>query len=374
VLAPQAADVAHPAFQPRFAETEYVADEGCLRATRRPRAADERQVWAAHVLAVQEGTPLAIQYETDRARFLGRGRSVRSAVSVLDGRPLSNTVGAVLDPIFSLRCRLRIAPGETASAVFSTAAAESREEILELADALNQASVFERAATLSWTQAQVQLHHLGIDADEAHLFQRLANRIVYSDPTLRPPVSQLARNRRGVSGLWPHGISGDLPIVVARIDGPDGLDVVRQLLRAHEYWRMKLVDADLVIVNEGAISYAQDFQGALEAPLSVTGARPGQPVRAGSRIARGARCGPYPARRSPVRERSAAAAWRPADRAPDSCGKASRTRSAAQDRPGEGIAARALAAGTVRPCTSADPTVARPSRARVVQRPGGLRR
>ncbi len=215
---------------------------------------------------------------------------------------------------------------------------------------------------------------LGIDADEAHLFQRLANRIVYSDPTLRPPVSQLARNRRGVSGLWPHGISGDLPIVVARIDGPDGLDVVRQLLRAHEYWRMKLVDADLVIVNEGAISYAQDFQGALEAPLSVTGARPGQPVRAGSRIARGARCGPYPARRSPVRERSAAAAWRPADRAPDSCGKASRTRSAAQDRPGEGIAARALAAGTVRPCTSADPTVARPSRARVVHRPGGLRR
>ncbi len=270
VLAPQAADVAHPAFQNLFVETEYVADVGCLLATRRPRSSEEPQVWAAHVLAVGEGTPVAIQYETDRARFLGRGRSVRSPVSVVDGRPLSGTVGAVLDPIFSLRCRLRIAPGATASAVFSTAVAASRDEVLELADECNQASIFERAATLAWTQAQVQLHHLGIEADEAHLFQRLANRIVYSDPTLRPPSTQLARNERGASGLWPQGISGDLPIVVVRIDGPDGMDMVRQLLRAHEYWRMKLLDVDLVIVNEGGVSYAQDFQSALEAVVRTS--------------------------------------------------------------------------------------------------------
>ena len=141
--------------------------------------------------------PGVIQYETDRARFLGRGRTVRSPAAVIDGRPLSNSVGPVLDPIFSLRLRIRLAPGATAHAIFSTVVAESREEVLDLADKYRDSAAFERAATLAWTQAQVQLHHLGIEQDEAHLFQRLANRILYSDPSLRPPPGLLAQNERG---------------------------------------------------------------------------------------------------------------------------------------------------------------------------------
>ncbi len=264
VLAPQAADVAHPAFQNLFVQTEFAPEISALLATRRPRSKDERQVWAAHVAAVEEQAGGVIQYETDRARFLGRGRSVRSPVSVIDGRPLSNTVGAVLDPIFSLRCRVSLAPGATAHAIFSYVVAESREDVLDLADKYRESATFERAATLAWTQAQVQLHHLGVEADEAHLFQRLANRILYSDPTLRPSGPLLAQNQRGAPGLWVHGISGDLPIVLVRIDETEDIDIVRQLLRAHEYWRLKLLDVDRVIINEHGVSYTQDVQDALE--------------------------------------------------------------------------------------------------------------
>ena len=260
VLAPQAADVAHPAFQNLFVQTEFVAEVGALLATRRPRSRDEQPMWAAHVAVVEEEAGGVIQYETDRARFLGRGRSVRSPASVIDGRPLSDTVGAVLDPIFSLRCRVRLAPGATAHAIFSTVVAESREEVLDLADKYRDSATFERAATLAWTQAQVQLHHLGIEPDEAHLFQRLANRILYSDRSLRPAAGLLARNEWGAPGLWAHGISGDLPIVIVRIDEAEDLDIVRQLLRAHEYWRLKLLDVDLVILNEHGATYAQDLQ------------------------------------------------------------------------------------------------------------------
>jgi cyclic beta-1,2-glucan synthetase len=263
-LAPQAADSAHPAFQNLFVQTEFVPEIGALLATRRPRSRDEQPVWAAHVAAVEEESGAAIQYETDRGRFLGRGRSVRSPVSVIDGRPLSNTVGAVLDPIFSLRYRLRLAPGASAHAIFSTVVAESREEVLDLADKYREPATFERAATLAWTQAQVQLHHIGIEPDEAHLFQRLANRILYSDPSLRPSQGLLARNELGAPGLWAHGISGDLPIVIVRIDQAEDLDIVRQLLRAHEYWRLKLLDVDLVILNEEGSSYAQHLHDSLE--------------------------------------------------------------------------------------------------------------
>ncbi len=264
-LAPQAADMAHPAFQNLFVQTDFVPDIGALVATRRPQSAAEPSIWAAHVVALEDQPAGVVQYETDRARFLGRGRSVRSPVSVIDGHPLSNTVGSVLDPIFSLRCRVTLAAGATAHAIFSTVVAGSREEVLDLADKYRESATFERAAVLAWTQAQVQLHHLGIQSDEAHLFQRLANRVLYSDPSLRPSESLLARNNRGAPSLWAYGISGDLPIVLVRIDEAEDLGLVRQLLRAHEYWRLKLLDVDLVILNEHGATYAQNLHDSLEA-------------------------------------------------------------------------------------------------------------
>ncbi|HEY1167524.1 MAG TPA: glucoamylase family protein [Candidatus Limnocylindrales bacterium] len=289
-LAAQAADVAQPAFQNLFVQTEFVPDIGALLATRRPRSRDEQPIWAAHVAAVEQETGGVLQYETDRARFLGRGRSVRSPVSVIDGRPLSNTVGAVLDPIFSLRCRVKLAPGATAHATFSTVVAESREQVLDLADKYRESATFERAATLAWTQAQVQLHHLGIEPDEAHLFQRLANRILYSDPSLRPAAGLLARNEWGAPRLWAHGISGDLPIVLVRVDEAEEIDIVRQLLRAHEYWRLKLIDVDLVILNEHGATYAQDLHDSLETLVRTsqsTLVHEGHPSRGGVYILRG---------------------------------------------------------------------------------------
>ena len=264
VLAPPAADAAHPAFSNLFVETEFVPELGTLLATRRKRAPDERQVWAAHVVGVEGETVGEIEFETDRARFLGRGRSTRTPMSVIDGLPLSNTAGSVLDPIVSLRRAVRLTPGSTVRLSFSTLIAPTREQALDLADNYRDAAAFERARTLAWTQAQVQFHHLRIDADEAHLFQRLANRILYSDPTLRPAADVLARNRLGQASLWPYGISGDLPIVLVRVDEPEDRDIVRQCVRAQQYWRSKGIAADLVILNEKISSYTQELQAALE--------------------------------------------------------------------------------------------------------------
>ena len=263
VLAPPAADLAHPAFSNLFVQTEFVPGIGALLATRRPRSADEPAIWAAHVVALDDPSGV-IEYETDRARFLGRGHSLRSPIAVLDGRPLSNTAGSVLDPIFSLRRKVRVEPGESVHVVFSTIVAGSREQVLDLADKYREVGAFERAVTLAWTQAQVQLHHLGVELDEARLFQRLANRIIFSDLSLRPEPVLLAANTLAVSRLWTQSISGDLPIVVVRIDESEDLDIVRQLLRAHEYWRAKLLDVDLVILNEHGATYAEGLQEAIE--------------------------------------------------------------------------------------------------------------
>jgi cyclic beta-1,2-glucan synthetase len=273
VLAPPAADAAHLAFSKLFVSTEFVPEIGALLATRRRRSPGEPEVFAAH-LAVVEGERVgALHYETDRARFLGRGRTLRAALSVMDSQPLAGTVGAVLDPIFSLRCRVRIPPGATARVAFWTLVAPSRGEVLDLADKHQDPTAFQRAVTLAWTQAQVQLHHLGVGPDEAHLFQRLANHVLYSDPALRPSSAMLERNEQGPAALWAHGISGDLPIVVVRIDEADDLQLLRQLLCAHEYWRMKGLSVDLVILNERPPSYAQELHASIEAMVRASQSR-----------------------------------------------------------------------------------------------------
>jgi cyclic beta-1,2-glucan synthetase len=264
-LTSQAADVAHPAFANLFVETEFVSDMGALIATRRKRSPEEPSIWVAYVLFVNGETVGDLEYETDRARFLGRGLDVRNPVAMTEGRKLSNTVGSVLDPAMSLRRTVRVAPGTTAHLAFTTIAAQTREQVLDLADRYRDARAFERTLTLAWTHAQVQLHHLGIGADEAQLFQRLANAVIYPEVSLRAASDQLGRANVDIATLWALGISGDLPIILAVIDNEDDVETIRQLLRAHEYWRMKQLSADLVIVNEKPPSYNQDFQGSLDA-------------------------------------------------------------------------------------------------------------
>jgi cyclic beta-1,2-glucan synthetase len=274
VLATPAADAAHPAFSNLFVHTECVRELDTLLATRRPRSPAEVPMWLAHVVGVDGHSVGVAQWETDRAKFLGRGRGIGTPLALLEAGALSNTVGAVLDPIVSLRRRVRVAPGSTVRVAFSTLVAASREQALGLADKYRDPATFDRAATLAWTHAQVQLHHLGIAPDEAHLFQSLASRILYSDRALRPSADVLARHAGGPPQLWAQGISGDVPIVVVRIDEAEDVAIVRQLLRAHEYWRMKQLAVDLVIVNERAPSYVQDLQTLLETVVRTSQSSP----------------------------------------------------------------------------------------------------
>ncbi|WP_456151552.1 GH36-type glycosyl hydrolase domain-containing protein [Defluviicoccus vanus] len=274
VLAPQASDVAHPAFSKLFVETEFLADAGVLLATRRRRAPNEPEVWAAHLAVIDTDAVGKPQIETDRARFIGRGCSVRMPIAMIDGRPLSNTVGTVLDPVFALRHRIRVAPGAIVRVAFWTMVASSREAVLDLVDKHHDVTAFERAATFAWTQAQVQLHHLDIDPGEAALFQRLAGHLLFAAPALRPSSDAIRRGAGGQPRLWLHGISGDLPIVLLRISETEDLDIVRQLLQAHEYWRMKQLAVDLVILNERASSYVQELQNAIETLVRTSQSRP----------------------------------------------------------------------------------------------------
>lgn len=271
VLAPPQADAAHPAFSNLFIETEFIAVENSLLAHRRQRSNEDESIWAVHSV-VAEGEVLgAVQYETDRGRFLGRGHTPADPLAVMEERPLSNTVGAVLDPVVSLRRRIRIRPNETARVSFSTAIAATREQAIMLADKYHDPSIFERESRLAWTKAQVEMSHLNLDAEAAHLFQRLAARVLYSDPSLRPRPHVLALNTKAQSSLWPYAISGDLAILLVRINRLEDLSMVRKILRGHEYLHYKGLKIDLVILNDHPGGYVQELQRELETLVRTSG-------------------------------------------------------------------------------------------------------
>jgi cyclic beta-1,2-glucan synthetase len=266
VLAPAADDLAHPAFGKLFVETEYLPERTALLCRRRPRAADEATLWAVHVLSLEGRTQGPLEWESERARFLGRGRST-DAPQALDGRSLSGTTGVVLDPVVSLRQRIRLAPGAFVRMSFATGMAFSRETALALAQKYHEPSSVARTFALALAHAKSTLRHLGITSEDALLYERLASRVLYADRSLRAGPEILARSEFGQEGLWPHGISGDLPILLVRVVEEDDLPLVREVLQAQEYWRLKGLRADVVVLNEHPVSYLDEMHGQLAALL-----------------------------------------------------------------------------------------------------------
>ncbi|MES2483633.1 MAG: glucoamylase family protein, partial [Pseudomonadota bacterium] len=236
VLGDIEADRAHPAFAKLFVQTEWHEWCKALTATRRPRTGTEEPLWCVHVVSSGPEQEGPVSYETDRARFVGRGRTNRHPAALSSDGPLSGTTGAVLDPIFALRTRVRLAPGQSACVTFTTLVATSRARAFELADRYHHPSAAQRALDLAWTSQQLELRELGLTPADVAQFQELAGYLFYPRPELRAPAQQLLDNRGSQPLLWEIGVSGDWPVVLASIDSPDGLPTLRQLFAAHHYW------------------------------------------------------------------------------------------------------------------------------------------
>ena len=260
VLANPAADALHPAFSNLFVQTEIVESRRAILCTRRPRSRDEAVPWMFHVMAVHDAEAGTLSYETDRARFIGRGRSLAAPQAMDAAGALSGSQGSVLDPVVAMRCRLTLEPEQSANVDLVYGIGDSREAAMGLVEKYQDRRLADRVFELAWTHAQVVLRQINAGEADAQLYGRLANSIIYTHATLRADASVLLRNRRGQSGLWGYAISGDLPIVLLRIADPANIELARQLIQAHAYWRLKGLMVDLVIWNEDRAGYRQVLQ------------------------------------------------------------------------------------------------------------------
>ncbi|TAL82884.1 MAG: glycosyl transferase family 36 [Rhodanobacter sp.] len=270
VLGPAAADNAHPAFSKMFVQTEFDARRGLLLATRRRRSDDEPTVWAAHALQVEE-LPASVvhEYETDRARFLGRGRTLTDAASMQAAAALSGTTGCVLDPVFSLRQQITLAPGSSVRMLCWTCVADSRDGALALSAQFDKPHAAELLFADAAAHAENLIHRLELSAARLACLTPWLDALLSSDLAQRAAPDALARGRGGSPTLWPAGISGDRPIILLRLRSKSGLPRLQELLLAQRCWREQGLAVDVVLLNTAGDVAADDLQHAVDPLLSA---------------------------------------------------------------------------------------------------------
>lgn len=260
VLAPAMADDAHPAFSNLFVQTEIMPNRRAILCTRRTRSLNEHVPWMFHQMSVHGARVEEISYETDRLQFIGRGNTTATpqALQTLDA--LGGGQGSVLDPIVAIRQRILLEPEQEVTVDIVTGASASREECLGMIEKYQDRGLADRVFELAWTHSQVVLRQIDATESDAQLYARMASSIIYANASLRAEASIIANNRRGQSGLWGYAISGDLPIVLVQVHDISNIDLVRQMMQAHTYWRLKGLAVDLVIWNEEQAGYRQLLQ------------------------------------------------------------------------------------------------------------------
>ena len=263
------ADLAHPAFSNLFIKTGF--ENNCLYAYRRSRGVSDTQGFVWHSLIADTELIGDLQYETDRAKFIGRNGTLEDPHALGVNIPLSNSTGSILDPIMSLRARVRLMPGQTVKICYLSGVASCKEDCIHMAEKYKRGGMLDTVKELSWSQSLMELNNMGLSFAEATLYARLASQLVYGDPLARR--EELARNSSGQSLLWSLGISGDLSIVILQIRDSQDLSMLDQMLRIHEYWKVKGFYVDLVVLSDDKSGYRQNFVEAMQGRIDFSHAR-----------------------------------------------------------------------------------------------------
>lgn len=271
VLAPQAIDLRHPAFNKLFVESEYVAEVNALVFRRRPRSAKEKPLYLVHALVVQPGQTVTGAYESDRARFLGRGQTLRRPAALQVGDELSGATGATLDPIMALGQDIDLEPHTHAQVAYLTLVAASRDEGLAIARRYQAWAEVERAFDQARTQCEIELRQLGLDTSDLAGIDQLLSVLLYPASALRASPETLAANRKGQPGLWAYGISGDYPILLVKVTDPE-TPLLREVLRAFAYWHNRQIKLNLVILNQQDVGYSMESHNQLYRQIARAGA------------------------------------------------------------------------------------------------------
>lgn len=250
-LADHAAQVSHPAFNKMFITVEELDELDGVIAMRRPRASDESPVFAAQLLINITRPSQRATVQTDRERFLGRTTTLANPQGL--HAHVALPAQYALDPVAAVTQRLKLAAGEEAELAAVTIVADTRDEIIRLANRFRQRPLLRRARQTAWTARQAELQRLQVGVDDIKIFNLLAGYMIYPNHYLKTAAKGLVAGKLDDVSL-PVPVIND-GVVVAIGDAGD-IPLVRQLGLAQQYLAVRGINIPVLVLNKLA-----GFQG-----------------------------------------------------------------------------------------------------------------
>jgi cellobiose phosphorylase len=251
------AELSHPAFNKLFIESEYLQGKDIFLSKRRSNKSVEKP-YVMQMLRTGSKLLYPVEYENNRAKFIGRNNTSEYPDAVMHSKALSNTSGFCNDPIMSLRATLNIKPGEEVTLVFLTGVCESREEAIRIGEELKSSYLVDDLLKKYKLQSEVELKYLEISGAQLNAFQNIIGAIFYPSYDYRRSEQSIIRNSKNQSFLWKFGISGDNPILLLKVASIEDEAIIRDVIKAYEYLRINNLAVDLIILIEAKYGYLQE--------------------------------------------------------------------------------------------------------------------
>lgn len=252
-------DYSHKAFNNLFLTFEFLEDTGTILVKRKKRDNKKDDVYLAVNLYTASDTVGELEYELDKEKFVGR-QNVELPLAIKESIPLGSKPKISLDPIIAMRRTINIKPSEKVIFNYVMAVSYNREEAIKLVlENLNDEKIIQNI-NLAKAKTEAESMYLGVRAKEIEVYQKMLKYLMYQNPLKLLMYKEKIPEEAPTAELWKYGISGDLPILLIKIKDITDIGIVREALKAFEYFKVKNVKIDLVILNDEKKTYENYLQ------------------------------------------------------------------------------------------------------------------
>ena len=251
----------HPAFQNLFLQYEYLEEENIFVIKRKDRQNTKNVLYLAVSFYTEDNVIGDLEYEIDKEKFQGRG-NLDLPIMVENSKPFSKKIQFVTDPILALRRTVSIESQERVSFHLLISMSEDKEIAIKNVKDYQNEDKIQKAFELSIARADTESRYLNLNAKQIETYQKMLGYMLFTNPMI--DKKNHMKEYYPKENLWKYGISGDLPILLVRIEDCNEIEIVEEVLKAYEFFRLKNIEIDLVISNEEINSYEMYTKEAIQ--------------------------------------------------------------------------------------------------------------
>ncbi len=255
ILSRKAQDDAHPVFNNLFLVFDYDEQTNSIIIKRKKREEGENEIYlVTSLLSKDSETVGKLEYEIDKEKFSGRG-NIKIPEMIQNSTPLSQKMGLVTEGMIALKRTIKLKPQDKIELNLILSVGENKELLLENIKKYKTKEAVEKAFEISKAKIEAQSRYLRIKAPQMEQYQKILSYVLFANPCKKTNLKNLPKQIYKQSELWKYGISGDLPIILVKIHNTNDIDCVKEMLKAYEFFRVKKIQVELVLIDEEKHSY-----------------------------------------------------------------------------------------------------------------------